>query len=149
MNRCLRPLACFATVAALALLPIQATAKPHHQHQAKSGHGDNKAHGAKTNTKTNTRTNAKAVRENASGKRRHARHGADRRKSAKAKSAPSKSVETTKAPEPEKSAGPQLSGDLAAVRDAIAAARKGKTSDATDIQAKIADPVGQIGRAHV
>ncbi|WP_050384534.1 lytic transglycosylase domain-containing protein [Bradyrhizobium pachyrhizi] len=129
MNRCLRPLACFATAAALALLPVQATAKPHHQHQAKSGHGDKKAHGAK------------AARESASGKRRHARHGADKRKSAKAKSAPSKSAE--KAPEPEKSAGPQLSGDLATIRDAILAARRGRTSDATDIQARITDPVGR------
>ncbi|UFX41874.1 lytic transglycosylase domain-containing protein [Bradyrhizobium sp. 41S5] len=131
MNRCLRPLACLATVAVLALLPLEAGAKPHHQHQAKSGHGDKKAHGAK------------ATRESAAGKRRHARHGADKRKSAKAKSASSKSAETTKAPEPEKPAGPQLSGDLAAVRDAIAAARRGKTSDATDIQAKITDPVGR------
>ncbi|MGY3493511.1 MULTISPECIES: lytic transglycosylase domain-containing protein [unclassified Bradyrhizobium] len=129
MNRCLRPLACFATAAALALLPVQATAKPHHQHQAKSGHGDKKAHGGK------------AARESTSGKRRHARHGADKRKSAKAKSDPSKSAE--KAPEPEKPAGPQLSGDLATIRDAILAARRGKTSDATDIQARITDPVGR------
>ncbi|TWC05502.1 soluble lytic murein transglycosylase [Bradyrhizobium macuxiense] len=135
MNRCLRPLACFATAAALALLPVQATAKPHHQHQAKSGaksgHGDKKAH------------STKAAREGGSGKRRHARHGTDKRKSAKAKSAPSKSAETTKATEPEKPAGPQLSGDLANVRDAILAARRGKTGDATDIQAKITDPVGR------
>ncbi|MGY2806524.1 lytic transglycosylase domain-containing protein [Bradyrhizobium sp. USDA 4506] len=129
MNRCLRPLACFATAAALALLPVQATAKPHHQHQAKSGHGDKKAHGGK------------AARESTSGKRRHARHGADKRKSAKAKSDPSKSAE--KAPEPEKPSGPQLSGDLATIRDAILAARRGKTSDATDIQARITDPVGR------
>ncbi|UGY03302.1 lytic transglycosylase domain-containing protein [Bradyrhizobium quebecense] len=131
MNRCLRPLACLATVAVLALLPLEAGAKPHHQHQAKSGHGDKKAHGAK------------ATRESAAGKRRHARHGADKRNSAKAKSASSKSTEASKAPEPEKPAGPQLSGDLAAVRDAIVAARRGKTSDATDIQAKITDPVGR------
>ncbi|GKQ50872.1 lytic transglycosylase domain-containing protein [Bradyrhizobium sp. Ce-3] len=139
MNRCLRPLACFATAAALALLPVQATAKPHHQHQAKSGHGDKKVHGAKSSAKSGT----KSARESASGKRRHARHGADKHKSAKAKSVPSKSAETTKAPEPEKPAGPQLSGDLAAIRDAITAARRGKTSDATDIQARITDPVGR------
>lgn len=132
MNRCLRPLACFATAAALALLPVQAIAKPHHQ--AKSGHGDKKAHSAKSDGKS---------REAASGKRRHARHSAEKRKSAKAKSAPSKSAETTKASEPEKSAGPQLSGDLATIRDAILAARKGKTDEATDIQARITDPVGR------
>ncbi|MCC8980162.1 tetratricopeptide repeat protein, partial [Bradyrhizobium acaciae] len=138
MNRCLRPLACFATAAALALLPIKADAKPHHQHQAKSGHGDKKVHGAKAGSKASS----KSARE-ASGKRRHARHGADKHKSAKAKSVPSKSAETTKASEPEKPAGPQLSGDLAMVRDAIIAARRGKTNDATDIQAKITDPVGR------
>ncbi|MHC2334450.1 lytic transglycosylase domain-containing protein [Bradyrhizobium sp. USDA 4454] len=137
MNRCLRPLACFATAAALALLPIKADAKPHHQHQAKSGHGDKKAHGAKISS----RAGAKSARET-SGKRRHARHGADKHKSAKAKSVPSKSAETTQA-EPEKPAGPQLSGDLAMVRDAITAARRGKTNDATDIQAGITDPVGR------
>ncbi|WP_338826796.1 lytic transglycosylase domain-containing protein [Bradyrhizobium sp. 27S5] len=129
MNRCLRPLACFATAAALALLPVQATAKPHHQHQAKSGHADKKAHGAKS------------ARESTSGKRRHARHGADKRKSAKTKS--STKTETSKVSEPEKPAGPQLSGDLATIRDAIVAARRGKTSEATDIQAKITDPVGR------
>ncbi|QIG92209.1 MULTISPECIES: lytic transglycosylase domain-containing protein [unclassified Bradyrhizobium] len=129
MNRCLRPLACFATAAALALLPVQATAKPHHQHQAKSGHADKKAHGAKS------------ARESTSGKRRHARHGVDKRKSAKAKS--STKTETSKVSEPEKPAGPQLSGDLATIRDAIVAARRGKTSEATDIQAKITDPVGR------
>ncbi len=133
MNRCLRPLACFATAAALALFPVQAIAKPHHQ--AKSGHGDKKAHSAKSNTKS--------AREAASGKRRHAGHGADKRKSAKAKSAPSKPAETAKASEPEKPAGPQLSGDLATIRDAILAARRGKTDEATDIQAKITDPVGR------
>ncbi|UGY23244.1 lytic transglycosylase domain-containing protein [Bradyrhizobium septentrionale] len=129
MNRCLRPLACFATAAALALLPVQTTAKPHHQHQAKSGHADKKAHGAKS------------ARESTSGKRRHARHGADKRKSAKTKS--STKTETSKVSEPEKPAGPQLSGDLATIRDAIVAARRGKTNEASDIQAKITDPVGR------
>ncbi|WP_298267967.1 lytic transglycosylase domain-containing protein [uncultured Bradyrhizobium sp.] len=137
MNRCLRPLACFATAAALALCPVQAIAKPHHQ--AKSGHGDKKALSAKSNTKSNT----KSAREAASGKRRHARHSADKHKSAKAKSVPSKPAETAKASEPEKPAGPQLSGDLATIRDAILAARRGKTDEATDIQAKITDPVGR------
>ncbi|AUC97232.1 lytic transglycosylase [Bradyrhizobium sp. SK17] len=137
MNRCLRPLACFATAAALALCPVHAIAKPHHQ--AKSGHGDKKAPSAKSNTKSNT----KSAREAASGKRRHARHSADKPKSAKAKSVPSKPAETAKASEPEKPAGPQLSGDLATIRDAILAARRGKTDEATDIQAKITDPVGR------
>ncbi|QPF81957.1 transglycosylase SLT domain-containing protein [Bradyrhizobium genosp. L] len=145
MNRCLRPLACFATVAALALLPVKATAKPHHQHAAKSAHGAEKKGG-------------KAVREATSSKRRHAKSAAgngksaagnkneagkekSERKSAKAKSDKSKSTESKAAPE--KPAGPELSGDLAAVRDAILAARKGRTSEATEIQGTISDPVGR------
>ncbi|MBR0872573.1 lytic transglycosylase domain-containing protein [Bradyrhizobium tropiciagri] len=135
MNHCLRPLACFATAAALALLPVKVTAKPHSQHQAKSSHeADKKAQGAGKK--------AKAARETTSGKRRHAKRSAAERKSAKAKSS-SKAAEADKAPATEKPAGPQLSGDLAAVRDAILAARKGRTSEATDIQSKITDPVGQ------
>lgn len=140
MNRSLRPLACFATVAVFALLPVKATAKPHHQHQAKSSHtadkADKKAPAAKV-------SHDKTAREKTSSKRRHAKRGDDRRKSAKAKSTPSKSADNSKASAPEKPAGPQLSGDLAAVRDAIVAARKGKTNDATEIQAQITDPVGR------
>jgi soluble lytic murein transglycosylase len=130
MNRCLRPLACFATVASLALLPVKATAKPHHQQQAKGSHAksspaaDNKAHAAKS------------AREATSGKRRHAKRGTDKHKSAKARSAEAK-------PAPEKPAGPQLSGDLALIRDAILAARRGRTGEATETAAKITDPVGQ------
>ena len=135
MNHCLRLLACVATAAALALLPVKATAKPHHQHQAKTAPAaDKKAHGAK------------ATREAVSSKPRHARHGADKHKSAHSKSARSKSARSEsaeKAPATEKPAGPQLSGDLATVRDAIVAARRGKTSEATEIQARIGDPVGR------
>jgi soluble lytic murein transglycosylase len=128
MNRCLRPLACFAAVAALALLPVKATAKSHHpaKNPTKAAHAtDKKARGAK------------ATREASSGKHRHGRHGGDDHKSAKAKSAPSKSAET------EKAAAPELTGDLAVVRDAFIAVRKGKTGDATEIQAGITDPVGR------
>ncbi|KWV57369.1 lytic transglycosylase [Bradyrhizobium macuxiense] len=136
MNRCLRPLACFATVAAFALLPVKVIAKPHHQHQAKNAHAaDKKAHGAKASSD-------KSARETTSGKRKHAKRG-EQRKSAKAKSAPAKSADSDKATAPEKPAGPQLSGDLAAIKDAILAARRGKTSDATELQAKISDPAGR------
>ena len=141
MNHCLRPLACFATAAALALLPVKVTAKPHNQHQAKNSHAaDKKAHGADKK--------AKATREAASGKRRHAKRSAAERKAAKAnsdaaKSSSSKAADADKASAPEKPTAPQLSGDLAAVRDAILAARRGRTSEATDIQAGITDPVGR------
>ncbi|KJC59432.1 lytic transglycosylase [Bradyrhizobium sp. LTSPM299] len=134
MNRSHRLLACFATVAALALIPVQAAAKSHRQAKdhVKAAHAaDSKAHGAK------------ATHEAASGKRRHARRGADERKSAKAKSTESKSADSRKSPAADEASGPQLTGDLATVRDAILAVRRGKTSDATDIQNKITDPVGR------
>lgn len=131
MNHCLRPLACFATAAALALLPVKATAKPHSQQQAKNTHtADKKAHGADKKAKT---------REATSSKRRHAKRSAAERKSAKAKASSSKAADATTT----KPAGPELSGDLAAVRDAILAARRGRTSEATDLQSKITDPVGR------
>ncbi|WP_426442953.1 transglycosylase SLT domain-containing protein [Bradyrhizobium genosp. P] len=140
MNHCLRPLACFATVAALALLPVQATAKAHHQ--AKAAHAtDKKVTGAKATGVKAARQ--KATHDAASGKRRHGKHGGDEHNSAKAKSAPSKSTESDKASAPEKAAGPQLTGDLATIRDAFLAVRKGKTSEATEIQAGITDPVGR------
>ncbi|MBR0798003.1 lytic transglycosylase domain-containing protein [Bradyrhizobium jicamae] len=138
MNRCLRPLACFATVAALALLPVKAAAKSHHQ--TKSAHApdkkgsDRKAAGTKA---------AHHAREAASGKRRHAKHGGSGRKSAKSKSSDSKSAESRKSPATDEAPAPELSGDLAAVKDAIIAARKGKTGDATEIQYRITDPVGR------
>ncbi|MCA6120512.1 lytic transglycosylase domain-containing protein [Bradyrhizobium sp. WSM 1704] len=131
MNHRLRPLACFATVAALALLPVKVTAKPHSQHQTKNSQtADKKAHSADRKAK---------VRETTSGKRRHARRGAAERKSAEAKASSSKAADAA----PAKPAGSELSGDLAAVRDAILAARRGRTSEATDLQSKITDPVGR------
>ena len=44
---------------------------------------------------------------------------------------------------PKKPDTPPLTGDLAAVKNAIDLARKGKTEDATDAQKTIADPAGQ------
>jgi soluble lytic murein transglycosylase len=136
MNRSLRPLTCFATVAALALLPVQAAAKSHHhpKDQVKPAHAADKASGAKATHHT---------REATSGKRRHAGRNAAERKSAKAKSTESKSADSGKRPAADETPVPQLTGDLATVRDAILAVRRGKTSDATDIQNKITDPVGR------
>lgn len=149
MNRCLRPLACFTAMATLALVaPVDTAAKTHQSHPTKNARAaDKKTHGTKATH------DAKATREADASKHRHGRHAADKHKSAKAKSVKAESVKVTSAPStsaerkpvpaPEKPAGPQLSGDLAAVRDAILAARKGKTGEATDIEARIADPVGR------
>ncbi|MFB9265315.1 transglycosylase SLT domain-containing protein [Bradyrhizobium erythrophlei] len=127
MNRCLRPLMYLAALAALALSPMDAAAKSGHQHHAKKSHGaGKKPHDAKKEGRH--QRSAKAA-----GKHRHAKRSADERKSAK----------STKPSAPEKAAVPELTGDLALVRDAIVAARKGKTSDATDIQNRITDPAGR------
>jgi soluble lytic murein transglycosylase len=66
-------------------------------------------------------------------KRAHAAHvAAARRKSAHSDDAPSKSA-----------ASPPLTGDLAAVKNAIDLARKAKTGEATVIEKTIGDPAGQ------
>ncbi|HLZ05493.1 MAG TPA: lytic transglycosylase domain-containing protein [Bradyrhizobium sp.] len=44
---------------------------------------------------------------------------------------------------PAEKAAPELTGDLAVVKDAIGMARQGKTSDAIDAEKTIADPAGQ------
>ncbi|WP_407170266.1 transglycosylase SLT domain-containing protein [Bradyrhizobium sp. ORS 111] len=136
MNHCLRPLACVATAAVFAVLPIKVNAKPHHQHPAKSSKAADTVHGANA-------SQDKEAHETTSGKRRHAKRGGAKRKSANAKSSSAKSADSNKAISPEKPAAPQLSGDLASIKDAILAARRGKTSDATDIQSRITDPVGR------
>ena len=146
MNHCLRPLACFATVAALALLPVKAVAKSHHhaKTQAKSEAKTLHALAKKASDKKAADTKATHhTREAASGKRRHARHSGDDRKSAKSKSSDAKSTDAQKSPTADEAPAPQLTGDLAAVKDAILAARKGKTGDATEIQNRITDPVGR------
>jgi soluble lytic murein transglycosylase len=53
-----------------------------------------------------------------------------------------KSAKSTEAPAPAATAAP-LTGDLAAVRQAIDLVRKGKTGEATAVEKTIADPAGQ------
>jgi soluble lytic murein transglycosylase len=60
-----------------------------------------------------------------------------------AKSKRSKKVADEDEEDEEKPAAPALTGDLAAVKNAIDLARKGKTEDATDAAKAIADPAGQ------
>ncbi|MBI5263195.1 MAG: transglycosylase SLT domain-containing protein [Bradyrhizobium sp.] len=116
MNQCLRSLTCF--VAALALLSSEATAKAgHKQSQAK------KTHEAKE---------ARHHRSAALGKGRHPKHADVHRKSKR----PDKA-------RPDKPAPPPLTGDLAALKDAMDLARKAKTDDATAARNRIADPAGQ------
>lgn len=118
MNQCLRSLACVVAMAALALLPTELAAK------SKSS-APKKTHEAKSGGKS-------------AGKQRHAaagKHG----KHAEAKRKPKKHDD-----EPaDKPAPPPLTGDLAALKDAIDLARKGKADDASAARDRVADPAGR------
>ena len=114
MNQCLRSLACVLAMAALALLPTELAAK------SKSSSAPKKTHEAK----------AGKHRHAAAGK--HGKHADARRKSKRRDDEPA-----------DKPAPPPLTGDLAALKDAIDLARKGKTDDATAARDRIADPAGQ------
>ncbi|MBR0789190.1 lytic transglycosylase domain-containing protein [Bradyrhizobium manausense] len=115
MNQCLRSLACVVAMAALALLPTELAAKSSHKSSASK-----KTHEAK----------AGKQRHASSGK--HGKHAEAKRKSKKQDDEPA-----------DKPAPPALTGDLAALKDAIDLARKGKTDDASAARDRIADPAGQ------
>src|SRR5882762_89875 len=118
MNQRVRPLTCFLTLAMLAPLSGDATAlaRPKQTQPAK------KAHEA-----TGARHHKKAVL-------RKPGHVAD------AKAAPRKSAPSG---DPERAAAPPLSGDLAAVKNAIDLARNARTGEATVIGQTIGDPAAQ------
>jgi soluble lytic murein transglycosylase len=117
MNQCLRSLACVVAVAALAFVPAELAAKSSHKSSAPK-----KTHEAK----------AGKQRHAAAGKARHGKHAEARRTSKKQDDASS-----------DKPAAPPLTGDLAALKDAIDLARKGKAEDASAARDRIADPAGQ------
>ncbi|QOZ76924.1 lytic transglycosylase domain-containing protein [Bradyrhizobium sp. CCBAU 53351] len=121
MNQCLRSLACVVAVAALALLPTELAAKSSHKSSAPK-----KSHEAK----------AGKSRHAASGKARHVKQANGKHAEAKRKSKSSDEPSS-------KPASPPLTGDLAALKDAIDLARKGKTEDASAARDRIADPAGQ------
>jgi soluble lytic murein transglycosylase len=122
MNQCLRSLACVVAVAALALLPTELAAKSGHKSSAPK-----KSHEAK----------AGKPRHAASGKARHVKQANGKHAEAKRKS---KKTDETPSDKP---APPPLTGDLAALKDAIDLARKGKTDDASAARDRIIDPAGQ------
>jgi soluble lytic murein transglycosylase len=117
MNQCLRLLACLLALAAFAPLPTEALAKAGHKQS-----GPKKTHEAKA-----------GKQHAASSKSRHGKHADARRKG-------KKKHEDEPA---EKPSAPALTGDLAALKDVIDLARKGKTDDATAAENRIADPAGQ------
>jgi len=118
MNQRLRPLSCFLTLV-LAICSADSAARASHKpQQAKKPH-----------EATGVRHHGSAVLKKAA----HAKHIA----TAQRKSTRSSVVLPLAA-----DAAP-LSGDLAAVRDAIGLARKAKTSEATAVQKTIADPAAR------
>ncbi|QIP00728.1 lytic transglycosylase domain-containing protein [Bradyrhizobium symbiodeficiens] len=121
MNQCLRSLACLVAVAAMALLPTELAAKSSHKSSASK-----KSHEAKAGKQRHATARSSAV------KSRHGKHAEAKRKSKKTDEAPS-----------DKPAPPPLTGDLAALKDAIDLARKGKTDDASAARDRIIDPAGQ------
>ncbi|GMP12047.1 lytic transglycosylase domain-containing protein [Bradyrhizobium sp. TM239] len=116
MNQCLRSLACLVAVAAMALLPTELSAKSSHKSSAPK-----KSHEAKAGKQRHV-----------TAKSRHGKHAEAKRKSKKTDDEPS-----------DKPAPPPLTGDLAALKDAIDLARKGKTDDASAARDRITDPAGQ------
>ena len=121
MNRRLRPLTCFFSLAMLAALSDDALARAHHKQIQ---------HAKKTDAAGKVGHQRKAA---AHKKGKHAVHVA----AARRKPAPS-----VDAPRPTAAASP-LSGDLAAVKQAIDLMRKAKTGEATVIEKNIGDPAAQ------
>jgi len=118
MNQRLRPLSCLLTLAVFATWSPDAVARASHKHQAAK-----KPH------------EAAAARHHHNAAIKKAGHG--NRAAAEHERARSSDV-----PPPAPEVAP-LSGDLAAIRNAIDLARKGKTTDATAIQKTIGDPAAR------
>ncbi len=119
MNRHLRPLSCFMAWAALVLCSTDVAARASHK-----AHHDKKSHEA---TGAHHRDSAGLKKDG------HAKHvRAERHKTTRSSDASSPVADA-----------PALSGDLAAVRNAIDLTRKAKISEATDIEKTITDPAAR------
>ncbi len=135
MKRQLLPLIGLLTSVMLTPLPGEALAaaknKLAHKQDQHAKKSDSKSNSSARHQKT-AHKGGKASRVAA-----HARSGAKSRSASRSasKSAPK---DTARAPD-----APPLTGDLALVRDAIDQVGKGKTSDATASEAKIADPTAR------
>jgi peptidoglycan lytic transglycosylase len=119
MNRHLRPLPCLLSLAALVLCSTDAAAR-----------GSHKAHHHK---KSHEATAARHHHSAGLKKDRHAKHAAAERHN---------TTPSSDASSPDADA-PALSGDLAAVRNAIDLTRKAKISEATDMEKTITDPAAR------
>jgi soluble lytic murein transglycosylase len=119
MNRGFRPLTCFSIAVFFALSNDAIALARHKQTQHAR--------------KADTATAAAHQRKSALRKGKHAVHAAAARRK------PARTVDAVPPP----AAVPQLSGDLAAVKQAIDLTRKAKTGEATVIEKTIADPAAQ------
>src|SRR6266704_815482 len=117
MNRRFRPLTCFFSLAMLVALSDDAVARTRHKQIQHAG------------------------KANATTKFGHQRHAANK-KSKHVAAARHKPAPPVDKPAQTATAAP-LTGDLAAVKQAIDLARKGKTGEATAIEKAIGDPVAQ------
>jgi soluble lytic murein transglycosylase len=118
MNQRLGPLTCFVSLAMLAAFSGDASALARHKQ-------------AEPAKKAGAASKAEHHRDAGLKKDKHAEHAARRKSEPPAKASPDK-AET-----------PPLSGDLAAVKDAIDLVRKAKTADATALEKTIGDPAAQ------
>ena len=119
MNQRFRPLSCFLTLAVLAVCSTDTAARA----------GQKPQQARKPHEAAGVRHHGSAALKKAA----HARHVA---------AAQRKPARSSDAPPPAADAVP-LSGDLAAVRNAIDLARKAKTIDATAMESTIGDPVAR------
>jgi soluble lytic murein transglycosylase len=128
MHRLFRPLPCLFVLAALAGTSHDALAARSKQVQQEK---KSVAATARTEHSTAVKKQEKsAKKDDKSAKPKHAHVAAKRHK---------KSRDDDKSAEQK----PELTGDQAAVKDAMDLARRGKTSDATDAETKITDPAAQ------
>jgi len=119
MNRHLRSLSCFISLTVVAAFATDAVARGSQKHQPSK----------KARHEAVTRHQRHAE----SKKHKHVAHAASaKRESARSDEAP-----------PRSAAAPPLSGELAAVKDAIDLARKGKMSDATAAEKTLSDPAAR------
>jgi soluble lytic murein transglycosylase len=123
MSRVFGPLPCLLVLVALAgTSSVAVAAVPKQAPEKKKTETASAAQPAKPEKKAGSNKDAKPSKRAEHGSKRHKKSGAE-----------------DKAEKPT----PQLTGDLAIVKDVIDLQRRGKTSDATDAEKTITDPAGQ------
>ncbi len=124
MKRCMHSLSCFFTIAGLALLSTEATARPGHKPLA-------------------PKAQAAAKKPQAAKQARAQRHATSRRDKPPRHAAAPRQTPVPNPPPAVKEGIPPLTGDLALLKQAIELTRRAKTREATDVRDRIADPAAQ------